>query len=448
MDGRSSIFARFESGRSAHLHPPLSSGVMALQVLQRAPVGGCGVAETTIDRGNVGVPTTSNWQPEHVSLPAIQPLRAVLPPLSATRQARYYDAVAVNIALVTPQFPPFARIQASPDRGMSDTIPPTPAAASQPSAMAAVVRDKLTVSPLGSSNTRFSIADLQATCSGPAKRKRIRVKTQRRRDQCRANQARYRKKRNSFANELEVTVERLREEIPLLEMQRHRLQASGQHSANNVVSEYFRLFRHGTQVPRQLQQQHAGPREWLQDSEAQHQLVFLRSTMASNVALGELCGVDALMEQWRRYSAYFANLHFQLERMEKASEDLMTASASLIVTVTESTLQHVFPYLVETERAGSGEGEEGVSLGAKLLGQRLSIPCTARFEWDDASSRVVRLETTMNFLPPLCQVLGRLEDAAVVLEHALITCESAIGKMDDAASSRHESSSESDSSRG
>ncbi|RLN93637.1 hypothetical protein BBJ28_00018088 [Nothophytophthora sp. Chile5] len=448
MDGRSSIFARFESGRSAHMHLPLRSDVMALRVLQRAPVGGCGVAETTTARGNVGAPTASNWQSGHASLPAIQPLPAVLPPLSATRQARYYDAVAVNIAPVAPQFPPFASIQTSLGRGVSDAITSTPAAVSQPSAVTAVVRDKLTVNPLGSSSTSFSISDLHAACPGPAKRKRIRVKTQRRRDQCRANQARYRKKRNSFADELEVTVERLRGEIPLLEMQRRRLQIGGQHSVWNVVSEYFRLFRHGTQVPRPTQQQHVGPREWLQDSEAQHQLVFLRSTMASNVALGELCGVVVLMEQWRRYSMYFADLHFQLERMEKTSEDLTTASASLIVTVTESTLQHVFPSLVERERVGSGEGAEGVSLGAKLLGQRLIIPCTVRFEWDDVSSRVVRLETTMNFLPSILDILGRLEDAVVVLEHALITCESAIGKMDAVASSRHESSSESDNPRG
>ncbi|RLN86741.1 hypothetical protein BBJ28_00003475 [Nothophytophthora sp. Chile5] len=430
MDTRAQKLESFESARWAFSRASLSSDVIG-SVFQRAPLGDFrATGGHRLDRQDVANATT--WQDKLAAPPVISlSPRPVLPSLQGSP---FYTTAANDAMLLKSRAELHQSAGFSIFRAVNDNTAISMSGfsedASDPSARS--VATSYSSTPPSKSTPpsveRFKSSVGSATVK--PKRKRIRIKTQRRREQCRANQARYRTKQTGYEKDLEAEVIRLRAEIPLLEMQRTRLRSGGQQSVWTVVVEYFHQFRNGIQMPLQNPEKHSGPREWLQDSEAQHQLVFLRSTMASNVALGELCGVDALMEQWRRYSAYFANLHFQLERMEKASEDLMTASASLIVTVTESTLQHVFPYLVETERAGSGEGEEGVSLGAKLLGQRLSIPCTARFEWDDASSRVVRLETTMNFLPPLCQVLGSLKDATFVLEHALITREHAIGKME------------------
>ncbi|POM66423.1 Hypothetical protein PHPALM_17717 [Phytophthora palmivora] len=178
-----------------------------------------------------------------------------------------------------------------------------------------------------------------------------RLRTARRREQCRVNQARYRLKqdRNIF----------------------------------NVVVEYFHLFRHGIRVN-----------------------------------LGDRRGVDVLIELWRRYTTYFDDLHFQLEHMEERLKNLVAVSASMSVTITETTLKRVFPHLV------------GTAQGEKLLGRRLMLPCELWFEWNDARGYIVRLELSVDFLMPVSRVLNSLKDAAFVLAQALITCDGSIGKFD------------------
>ncbi|KAG1695806.1 hypothetical protein DVH05_019145 [Phytophthora capsici] len=120
------------------------------------------------------------------------------------------------------------------------------------------------------------------------------------------------------------------------------------------------------------------------------------------------------MDQWRQYSSSFQSLYFQLDKIERTSSLLVTVSAKLNVTVSETTLEKVFPLL------------EDQSLVSRLLGQRLQFPCSLCFEWDATACRVSRLETTMNFMMPLLRALGNLKDVAVVLENALISRDGAV----------------------
>ncbi|KAG3141020.1 hypothetical protein PC128_g25066 [Phytophthora cactorum] len=253
-----------------------------------------------------------------------------------------------------------------------------------------------------------------------------RLKTARRREQCRINQARYRLKQDRKSQLLRETVLKLQEEIPLLEMQRDRILFGAKQSIYNVVVEYFHLFRHGLRSLRQVNR-----RQFAQNTDAQQQLVFLRSSLSSNINIGDRYGVDALVEQWQRYSSYFRDLHFQLEHMEEVVKNLAVVAASLSVTVTDTSLQNVFPHLL-SGYGGTGNGIEvaATSLGKTLLGRRLLLPCSLYFEWDEASSHVVRLEMTVDFLTPISRVLGSLTDAAFALSQALITRDCAIGKFD------------------
>ncbi|RLN14551.1 hypothetical protein BBO99_00000406 [Phytophthora kernoviae] len=257
--------------------------------------------------------------------------------------------------------------------------------------------------------------------------KQIRRKTQRRREQCRTNQARYRMKQMKHAVILEETVQSLRVEIPALDMQRNRLLYGSKQSIWSVVVEYAHIFRFGVPVASKPLPTYPSMKSF-QDTDTKRQLAFLRSTMSDDLILCELRGVNALMDQWRRYASSFQDLYFQLECIQGLSEKFVTGLASLSVTITETTLATVFPHLF-----GSGRIQEDLGydaklepwraeiLASKLLGQRLRLPCSLCFEWDVESSRVMRLEMTVGFLTPLLQVLGRLEDAAAVMEHALIT---------------------------
>ncbi|OWZ23493.1 hypothetical protein PHMEG_0001623 [Phytophthora megakarya] len=244
------------------------------------------------------------------------------------------------------------------------------------------------------------------------KRKRIRLKTERRREQCRANQARYRRKQLNHAKTLEETVQKLRADIPVLELQRNRLLYGGQQNVWNVVVEYFHVFRFGVPVTLPVESEDGTicPSERLENAETKHQLAFLRSSMTENVILGERSGVEALMEQWRMYSSSFQSLYFQLERVERTNDKFVSVTATLNVTVSEMTFQYVFPHLLDDgERDNAGEYEDDADstrayLRSKLLGQ-----------------------TTVNFMTPLMKELGNLSDVALVLENALITRDGAVG---------------------
>ncbi|KAK1930296.1 bZIP transcription factor 1 [Phytophthora citrophthora] len=246
------------------------------------------------------------------------------------------------------------------------------------------------------------------------KRKRgVSVKSEACREQCRTNQARYRQKQREYVSKLESTVSGLRDEIPMLEVQRRRLRYDSQQRVWDVVVEYFQLFRHG--VVDAGDQGSAGSSDVLRASEAQQQLMFLRSTMAPDVEFGDVSGVELLMDHWRRLSEYHENLQFQLTHMDKVSESIVTATATLSVTITKTTLESVFPRLMRSENV------EDLSLAVKLLGHTLEYPCSVLFVWDEETSLVVRMETEIDMATPLLGLLGNLKDVSRVLTGAVMT---------------------------
>ncbi|RLN68585.1 hypothetical protein BBJ29_001508 [Phytophthora kernoviae] len=94
--------------------------------------------------------------------------------------------------------------------------------------------------------------------------------------------------------------------------------------------------------------------------------MYLRSTMASNVEFGSgnLIGVEVLMGHWQRISEYYEDLHFQLEQLNKISETIVVATATMSVTITKNTLEGIFPHLMGSESV------EDLSLAVRLLGHR------------------------------------------------------------------------------
>ncbi|OWZ18116.1 hypothetical protein PHMEG_0007855 [Phytophthora megakarya] len=260
------------------------------------------------------------------------------------------------------------------------------------------------------------------------KPKRKRENTDRRREQCRHNQARYRDRQREFIRDLEERVIYLRDEVDKLAVKRYTLCYGIQTKSNvwNTVVEYFRLFRYGYIVPMSETKPptSTAPLPYLVDQEC-----FLRASMTSDVMFGELSGVDAFIQQWKRYSTYFGSFHFHLVRMEELPCGVMVASATLSLTITESTLRNVFPHLLTDSSAIGDSGTENFLLCSQLLGQRLDCKCSMRFGWDDLSKRVERLDCTMDILTPLLGVLDNLQHVAHVLEKALITPSNLIGEL-------------------
>ncbi|TYZ60323.1 hypothetical protein PybrP1_012276 [[Pythium] brassicae (nom. inval.)] len=243
-----------------------------------------------------------------------------------------------------------------------------------------------------------------------ARKKRIRVKTERRREQCRANQARYRNKQRDHAVVLAERVEELRAEVRLLAQQRRGGSAMG------VATEYFRLFRHGLAAD-----EPAAPTVLAAAPFRQQQLAFLRSSTAPKLQLGwDVGGVDALVEQWRRYSQYHDDLVLELESafevdtvaLNESVSKTIHAAASLTVTITPETIARVFPHLA------SGAAD-ACRLKDRLVGARVSYPWIVVFEFDERCI-IQRLTNSVDFVAPLMAVLRSVEEVLAVLEGARV----------------------------
>ncbi|KAG7376011.1 hypothetical protein PHYBOEH_001868 [Phytophthora boehmeriae] len=142
--------------------------------------------------------------------------------------------------------------------------------------------------------------------------------------------------------------------------------------------------------------------------------------MALNVTDGNLRGVEALLENWRVFSLSFDNVHVELEHLHKAAEGSLIATTTTSVTISENTLQRLFPHL-NSDGKGGVEGGEWSDLAKKLLGQCLVMRGSVRFDWDGTMERVVDMFSQLDMLSPMLRVLGSLEDVSFVFEKALIS---------------------------
>ena len=259
------------------------------------------------------------------------------------------------------------------------------------------------------------------------KRKRAEMSKSRRREQCRANQARYRNKQKNAQLALDTSVEQLHQELKILKRQYQDVSSheGGYQSPWLIAVEVFRLIETGFRSPWSM----SSTQEMKNHTETRQIMVTLERAFAHDVAMGELRGVDALMDQLRLYSHYFDKPKLQLQRIESVGP-VISVQAKLCVTVTKLTLQYLLPHLKEPT------GEHQVKTGReqlyqRLCGQRLECSCLMTFLFDKDNYRVVRLATTIDLIPALLRVLGSLRDVSKVVEHAQVSSESVISTVRD-----------------
>ncbi|KAG7397083.1 hypothetical protein PHYBOEH_001297 [Phytophthora boehmeriae] len=245
-----------------------------------------------------------------------------------------------------------------------------------------------------------------------------------RKDQCRENQARYRNRRRQFLENLEDNVKRLKEDVSKLRILKQRIlyEVPATENAWCVVAQYFELFRHGYVAPYKLSSGFLFPRTRLSSTQYLTQLEFLQATMAQDMTDGALCGVDALLENWRLLSSYHESIYVELKCLKQDRDNSLVATVTTSLTITENTLQNLYPHLLSSDAAGD-EYEELSSLAAKLLNQRIVVPGSVRFDWDDAYGCIMRMESKADILTPTLRLVGTLDNVARVFSGALITSE-------------------------
>ncbi|KAK1937008.1 bZIP transcription factor 1 [Phytophthora citrophthora] len=243
-----------------------------------------------------------------------------------------------------------------------------------------------------------------------------------RREQCRANQARYRNKQLNRKRELQQQNQRLEEEIQGLKIKRRSIQFERRTNQSpwTIIGEVFRLLEDGFQSPWRL----ASTEEMLKHTDTRKSLEFLQKSFVHDVTMGVLQGINSLMDQWRRYSLYFEEPHLELKRVETVTAGVVSAVATLSVTITEFTIRCVLPHLT-APKGGKGRAV----INKKLLGQRIDCSCTMVFLFDEGNGRVIRIEPTIDWISPVLRLLGKLKDVSITLGQALVTSECILGEL-------------------
>ncbi|OWY90909.1 Bzip transcription factor [Phytophthora megakarya] len=224
-----------------------------------------------------------------------------------------------------------------------------------------------------------------------------------RREQCRINQVRYRKRQRLILLQLEESVKRLRKEVAYLKRV-VRPELKCKHSPWAIVAEVVRQVNDYLSLWRKVDV-----------ATTTHDIklrTFLEECFSPVVTMGDTTGVDALIEQLQHYAPNFGDPKLQLQRIESKVPGVMMATGRFQMTVTELSLCKVFLNLP----LGSRIGRDGrhATLHERLLGQRLSCSCTITFLFDD-NGRVDRLEVNLDLVNPLLQVFEKLEDVANTL---------------------------------
>ncbi|EGZ29312.1 hypothetical protein PHYSODRAFT_471648 [Phytophthora sojae] len=216
--------------------------------------------------------------------------------------------------------------------------------------------------------------------------------------QHRPNQERYRKKQADLLPTREKDTQQLWAEIHTLRYQRLGLPAgvTTKKGLWDVVADYFRQFRHGLHASANVRTV---------------QLDFVRTTMATDVVFNTEYGIEAMRRSWC-FLRWFDDVEVELENLQKSSKMSLNATMTTSVTITNRTLSNVFPYLKKSS-----------SLACKLVGQRIVMRGSARFDWDSSTSRVTSVISQSDMLTPMLRLLGSFEDVSQVFDQALISPE-------------------------
>ncbi|KAG7383954.1 hypothetical protein PHYPSEUDO_003173 [Phytophthora pseudosyringae] len=298
--------------------------------------------------------------------------------------------------------------------GSSGLIPPNRIQRPRPQTLdhpAVAVRD---------SNSMTQIDYTRHLTVEEAERKRVAARMELRRQRNNMRQAKHKMKNQQIVLDLEMNIRQLRDAIQQLQLQHEVVSTRIPTNSTvwSVVAEYFHLFRNGFKEPTVslLPSDSETSLTSLQPRESFVQRDFFLATMAEEVVAGTGVGVQNLLENWRRLSKCQEDVEIELVRLDAGPGNNLLATVSSVSTMSEMVLRHGFPHLFENG--------ELTPLGAKLLGQRMTMHGTVSFVWDEEKGRVAGLQHSVDMLTPMMQLLGNLDDVSRVFAHAHVTPES------------------------
>ncbi|ETL47048.1 hypothetical protein F441_03314 [Phytophthora nicotianae CJ01A1] len=202
--------------------------------------------------------------------------------------------------------------------------------------------------------------------------------------------------------QLEKNVSRLGEEVRHLKCIRRDVEhvRSFGRNSRTTVAKMFTLLDTNFRSPWRMQSaarylRHAKPPE----------NVFALQSFAGVPDFGDLYGMTALIMHLRCYWYYFKDSTIQLQRVDLKAPGVIIATARITITISDLTLQELFPHLRMTKRNREVNDVHRPSR-ERLLGRRFHCQCVITFFLDKESSRVAYISTSIDLVGSLLHSLA------------------------------------------
>ncbi|ETI41943.1 hypothetical protein F443_12864 [Phytophthora nicotianae P1569] len=227
--------------------------------------------------------------------------------------------------------------------------------------------------------------------------------TESRRKYYRKKQQRYRERQRKREKMLENSTRRLKDEIGQLKRLHDQLSFQVPRCLTIwiVATEYLRIMRRG-----------------ISNGAGNNDIELLQTTMAPDVLIDTGSGVDALVKKWNLFTQWFPDVRIQLKQLKQITEQSIVALTTTSFTITTRGMQGAFPHLFKAR-----EGSRCAQIAARLRDQHVVLQGSVRFDWDEKSKHVIRLQHQADMMSMLLEMLGNLEDVALVFNGAHITPE-------------------------
>ncbi|TMW58212.1 hypothetical protein Poli38472_011800 [Pythium oligandrum] len=229
-----------------------------------------------------------------------------------------------------------------------------------------------------------------------------RIRSTRRREQCRVNQARYRARKERQTTKLQSSIVALQLDIQRLEYTHRALHDSwrSRELAIQHIAQFSRLFRYGMRVAESPSLSLlSGSSVDTHTAELDTQIAFLNQAITSNVLINDQIGRQHVMTHLLKLSASFQDIQIDLVRTSSIpgcppSNMLIRAEFVVAVVLSEASLSCM----------SSRVGQLETTFLARLLGRRVSAELVTDIAFD-ANQQVVSIDWTLDTVGALSELL-------------------------------------------
>lgn len=155
------------------------------------------------------------------------------------------------------------------------------------------------------------------------------------------------------------------------------------------------------------------------------QAAFLQSILSPTMEAGPLeVGLPLMLEQWRRYSAFFSLHKFKMTCADVVITDqvaIVRTKGKFTMRVTPATIAGIFPHLQHQPKQQT--------LVDRILGRVLTCPCFVDLYFD-TQGQVIRYDEAGDFLGAFSSLLTSPCDLAELFDGALLWEAGVIGSLE------------------